>query len=252
MTSPGPPPNAAEIKERVDDALHGLELEPGESADILSFANTEVPHLQTPERSFLVLGSFRPPYERRLRFVENELNRGVGTYAFTLGDIRQLDLARLPAFRIRFYIIAPYVDEIVGVYEQDAGGEVTELGKISETPFFEKSRVLPRDYAWMTDRQLETEEDVHAAAVQIGLTDELTKNEITEELETLVENAQLNGIDTSIDDVTEIVAERREDGPDVSTYSWVQVNEFRLFELHGSCFPWSDSDDLRTNVRRIR
>ncbi|WP_138006499.1 hypothetical protein [Halalkalirubrum salinum] len=251
MASPGPPPNAADIKEHVDQALHGLELDPHETSEILNFANEEVPHLQTPETSYFILGSFRSPYERRLRIVENELNKRVSTYAFVLGDLRDIEIPRLPTFRIRFYIIAPYADTIAAVHEQDAGGEVTELGKISETPFFEHSYVLPRDYAWMTDRNLETKEDVFAAAVRIALNPDTEEETIEQELEALVENANSNGIEISIDELNDRIEEREEEGPDLTSYSWVHLNEFRLFELHDRCIPWADPDDLRTAVEKI-
>lgn len=251
MTAPGPPPNAAEIREHVDEALHGLDLAPEETSELLTFANEEVPHLQTPETSYFVLGSFRSPYIRRLRIVENELNKRIGTYAFVLGDLRDINIDRLPTFLIRFYIIAPYADVITAVYEQDAGGEVTELGKISDTPFFEESYVLPRDYAWMTDRQLNHEESVFAAGIRIAEHPDLSDDEVENELERLVENARANGIVASIDEVEERIEERRADGPDITSYSWVHLNEFRLFELHGRCFPWTDTDDLRSAVDTV-
>lgn len=251
MSSPGTLPNAAEIKARVDEALHGLELDPEETAKILGFANEEVPHLQTPEASYLVLGSYREPYIRRVRVVENELNKRIGTYAFVLGDLRPLDIDRLPTFRIRFYLIVPYADAITAVFEQDAGGEVTELGKISETPFFHATHVLPRDYVWMTDRRLEREEDVFAAATRIALNEDLDDEETEGELEMLLENARRNGLDISKQKVQEAIANRIEEGPDVTSYSWVQLNEFRLFELHGRCFPWADLDELRSSVGQI-
>lgn len=251
MSSSGPPPNAPEVMARVNDALHGLELEPEETAKILGFANEEVPHLQTPEASYLVLGSYRDPFIRQVRIAENELNKRISTYAFVLGDLRELDIDRLPTFRIRFYLAAPYVDGIAAVYEQDAGGEVTELGKISETPFFDSSYVLPQDYAWMTDRHLEWEEDVFAAAVSIALNDDLADSEIENELAVLLENAKRNGLDISMEELEEVVEERIEEGPDATAYSWVHLNEFRLFELHGRCFPWTDSDELRDVVGRI-
>lgn len=251
MPSPGSTPKAVEIKDHVERALHGLELEPDETSEILNFANEEIPHLQTPEKSYFVLGSFRSPYKRRLRIVENELNKRLGSYAFVLGDIRDIDIPRLPTFRIRFYLIAPYADVITAVYEQDAGGEVTELGKISETPFFEDSYVLPRDYAWMTDRHLENKEDVFAAAVRIGLNPDLEEKKIEQELEKLVENGQSNGIDISNEDVRNRIKEREEGGPAVTSYSWVHINEFRLFELHGRCLAWSDTEDLRAVIDQI-
>lgn len=246
MSSPGT--NAAEIKARVDDVLHGLELDPDETAEILGFANEEVPHLQTPEASYLVLGSYREPFIRRVRIVENELNKRIGTYAFSLGDLRPLEIDRLPTFRIRFYLVAPYADAITAVFEQDAGGEVTELGKISETPFFDDSYVLPRDYAWMTDRRPEREEDVFAAALRIEVNADLDDDETEAELERLVEDARRNGLDVSMERVRERVEERIDEGPAVTTYSWVQLNEFRLFELHDRCFRWGDAEELRAVV----
>lgn len=247
----GSEPDQAEIKERVDEALHGLELEPDETAEVLGFANQEVPHFQTPETSYLVLGSFRSPYLRRLRVVETELNKRISAYATVLGDLRDIDVDRLPTFRVRFYLVASYADAVVGVYEQDAGGEITELGKISETPFFDRSHVLPRDYAWMTDRRLERPEDVLAAAVRIEENADLDADETSEEIETLVENARRAGVEVSADEVRDHVEERLEAGPEVVSYSWVHVNEFRLFELHGRCHPWSDVDDLRSVVDEI-
>lgn len=251
MSPPSPPPNAAEIKDQVNRALHGLELDPDETSEILNFANEEIPHLQTPETSYFVLGSFRSPYIRRVRIVENELNKRFGAYAFVLGDIRHLDIPRLPTFRIRFYLIAPYADVITAVYEQDAGGEVTELGKISETPFFEDSYVLPRDYAWMTDRNFENKEDVLSAAIRIGLNPDLEPEDVAKELNELVKDARSSGIDISINEVQDRVEERKEEDSDITSYSWVHLNEFRLFELHGRCLAWAETEDLRTVIDQI-
>lgn len=58
MADPQVPPNAGEIEDAVDEALHGLELEPHETAEILGFANEELSRLQTPETSYFVLGSY--------------------------------------------------------------------------------------------------------------------------------------------------------------------------------------------------
>lgn len=245
MTDPGPPENAAKIMDHVDEALQGLELEPHEASEILGFANQELPHLQTPETSYFVLGSYRDPFIRRLRIVENELNKRLGTYPFLMGDLRELEIDRLPTFRIRFSLLAAYADCIVAVYEQDAGGEITELGKISSTPYFEKSVVLPRDYAWMTDRKLETEADVFAAAVNIYFNDDLDSNAVETELESLVERARRNGVEISVDELTARISEREAAEQEAVSYSWVHLNEFRLFELHGRCFPWSEPDELR-------
>lgn len=251
MSEPGPPPNAREIMESVNDALQGLELEPDESSKILGFANREVPYLLTSETSYFILGSYREPYIRRVRIVQNELNRRLGTYPFVLGDLPEIDVDRLPAFRIRFHLLATYTDHVVAVFEQDAGGEVTELGKISETPYFEKSSVLPRDYAWMTDRNLETPGDVLAAAITVHVNDDLDPAETEEELERILGAARANGVDLTYESVVERIEAREEAKVETASYSWVHLNEFRLFELHGRCFPWSAPDDLREVVSEI-
>lgn len=251
MPSSRSQPNAADIMARVNDALHGLELEPGETAAVLDFANQEVPHLQTPETSYLVLGSYREPFVRRVRLVENELNKRIGTYAFVLGDLRDLDIDRLPTFRIRFLLIASYADAIAAVYEQDAGGEVTELGTISETAFFDDSYVLPRDYAWLTGRRLDSEEAVISAALRVVSSPDLDDAETEDELMRLLEAARRSGLDISLSTLRERVDERLGDGPDVAAYSWVQLNEFRLFELHDRCFPWTTPEELRSAVDQI-
>lgn len=251
MSEPGPGPSAADIMEHVDQALQGLELDPKEASAVLSFANQEIPHLQTPEASYFILGSYREPFVQRVRIVQNELDKRLGTYPFLMGDLREIDIERLPTFRIRFYLIATYADCIVAVYEQDAGGEITELGKISSTPYFDDSYVLPRDYAWMTDRKLETTEDVFAASVNIYFNDNLEPDEVEEELESLIKAARKSGMDITHDDIIDHVEEREDAEEDAISYSWVHLNEFRLFELHGQCFPWSTPEELRTVVKEI-
>jgi hypothetical protein len=251
MADPGPPPNAAEIMESVDEALQGLELEPHETAEILNFANQELPHLHTPEESYFVLGSYRDPYIRRLRIVQNELDKRLGTYPFLMGDLPELDFDRLPAFRIRFTLLAAHADAIVAVYEQDAGGEVTELGKISTTPYFEKSYVLPRDYTWMTEENLDTEADVVAAAATIYFNDGLDENATEEELDSLLSTARKNGIQLTRPDVVDRLEDRSDSEDAPVSYSWVHINEFRLFELHQQCFAWATPDDLRDVVDSV-
>lgn len=246
MSESSVPPNAGEIKSVVDKALHGLQLDFDEIAAVLNFADSELSHLQTSETSYFILGSYRDPYLRRLRVVENELNKRVSTYAFLMGDLQEIGLEQLPEFRIRFYLLAEYADYIVGVYEQDAGGEVTELGKISETPYFDKSYVFPRDYCWMTGENFGGKADIVAAAMAIYYNDDLTDDEKEEKIESLSVEAQENGIDVSGEELLDAVCEREDDN--ITSYSWVHLNEFRLFELHDRCQPWVEESELRNAV----
>jgi hypothetical protein len=251
MANPAPPPNAADIMESVNDALQGLELEPHEVSNILGFANRELPHLHTPEDSYFILGSYRDPYLRRLRIVQNELDKRFGTYPFLMADLPELDSDRLPVFRIRFTLLAAHADTIVAVYEQDAGGEVTELGKISTTPYFDKSYVLPRDYAWLTEQNFDTEADVIAAAAAIYFNDDIDESLMKDELTQLVAKAEKNDIDLTQSEVIDRVENRDNSGEAPVAYSWVHLNEFRLFELHGRCLAWGTPDDLRDIVAEI-
>ncbi|SHH54087.1 hypothetical protein [Halobaculum gomorrense] len=251
MTDPGPPPNAAAVMEGVNEALQGIELEPHETSEVMGFANRELPHLHTPEDSYFVLGSYRDRYLRRLRIVQNELDKRLGTYPFLMADLPELDIDRLPVFRIRFVLLATHADTIVAVYEQDAGGEVTELGKISTTPYFGSSYVLPRDYAWMTERNFDTEADVIAAAATIYFNDDLDEPTTEDELDSLVATAHENDISLTTSEIIDRL-QSREDGKHAPvSYSWVHLNEFRLFELHDRCFAWSNPDDLRDAVDEV-
>lgn len=251
MADPGPPPNAAEIMKRVNDALEGLKLEPHETSEILGFANRELPHLHTPEDAYFILGSYRDPYLRRLRIVQNELDKRLGTYPFLMADLPELDLDRHPVFRIRFSLLAAHADTIVAVYEQDAGGEITELGKISTTPTFDKSYVLPRDYVWMTEQNLNTESDVMAAGATIYFNDNLDEATTREELDSLITAANKNNINLTTSDVIDRLEGREDSERAPVSYSWVHLNEFRLFELHDRCFAWSGPEDLRDAVDEI-
>jgi hypothetical protein len=251
MAPSGLPPNATAVMESVNDALQGLELEPHETSDILAFANQELPHLHTPEDSYFILGSYRDPYLRRLRIVQHELDKRFGTYSFLMADLPELEIDRLPVFHIRFTLLAAHADTIVAVYEQDAGGEVTELGKISTTPYFDKSYVLPRDYAWMTEQHLDTEGDVVAAAATIYFNDDLDENTTREELDSLITAANKSGIGLTTADVIDRLENRDDSEHAPVSYSWVHLNEFRLFELHNRCFAWSSPDDLREVVDAV-
>ncbi|WP_243645251.1 hypothetical protein [Natrarchaeobius chitinivorans] len=210
--------------------------------DILSWAQDELPAIyERDQTAYLVLGSYRSPYIRRVRSVSDRLNRRYGTYAFLIGDLDDIDVSRLPEFRVKFHLTAALADYITTVIEQDAGGEINELGKLSETEYFRKAYVLPRGYRWDTESNLRDRDDVLAAAAQIETAtgaDEETKQS---ELSKLVDRATAAGIDVTVEDLTEWLADR---DLAVPSYSWIQLNDFRLFELQDRCYPWLTEDDL--------
>lgn len=242
MSSPSVPPNAGQIMAAVQRALRGVDVRPTEAVQILSWANSETPAIYDREQTaYLVLGSYREPYIRRLRAVSDRLNRRYATYAFLIGDLADLDIARLPEFRMKFHITATLSDYIAAVFEQDAGGEVNELGKLAETEYFEKGYALPRAYRWESEENLTDEHDVLAAAAQLMTTTEIDDTTKTAELDALVERARQADIDVTVDALTDQLEEHEIEVP---SYSWVHLNDFRLFELHERCYPWTIEEEL--------
>jgi len=242
MSAPSVPPNSGKIMEAVQQALRGVDVGSTESIRILSWANSETPALYNRDQTaYLVLGSYRDPYLRRIREVSDRLNRRYGTYAFLIGDLSDIDLPRLPEFRVKFHITATLSDYVAAVFEQDAGGEINELGKLGETEYFEKAYALPRAYQWETEGHLNEECDVVAAAAQLMAATDIDEESKSAELDDLVERANQAGIDISVDEVTTTL---EEDDFEVPSYSWVHLNDFRLFELYGRCYSWTTEDEL--------
>jgi hypothetical protein len=242
MSGPSVPPGAGKIMAAVQRALRGLDVGSTEAARILLWANSETPAIYDRDQTaYLVLGSYRDPYLRRVRAVSDRLNRRYGTYAFLIGDLVDIDVPRLPEFRVKFHITATLSDYIVAIFEQDAGGEVNELGKLSETEYFEKAYAFPRAYHWETEANLTDRRDVLAAAAQFMAATDGDEEAKAAELEALVDRATQAGVEITADALMSELEEQEMAGP---SYSWVHLNDFRLFELHGRCYPWTTEEGL--------
>ncbi|CCQ33123.1 hypothetical protein HLRTI_003337 [Halorhabdus tiamatea SARL4B] len=248
MSDPSPPPDAADSMAVVQEAIGDVVLEPAEKRAIWRFTRRELPYLWSQRTSYFILGSYRDPYIRRLRAVQNELTKQLGAYPFVMGDLLELPTERLNTFDIMFALLATYTDYIVGVFEKESGGEAPELGEIDDPPYFEKSYVFPRDYAWVTDANLDSAYHVIQAALEIAFTDELTDEAITAKIDALVDRARENGIDVTEDEVWDVIDDRTANAEAPATYSWVHRNKFRKFELHDRCFPWTSDEELRDAV----
>lgn len=242
MSAPSVPPNADKIMAAVQQAVRGLDIGSAEAVQILSWANKEMPAIYDRDRTaYLVLGSYRDPYLRRVRAVSDRLNRRYTTYAYLIGDLANVDLSRLPEFRVKFHITATLSDYVAAVFEQDAGGEINELGKLSESEYFEKTYAFPRAYWWETETHLTEKRDVIAAATQLVTATDVDAETKKAELDALVERANNAGIDITLDAVTTALEDDPVRDP---SYSWVHLNDFRLFELHERCLPWATEEDL--------
>ena len=137
--------------------------------------------------------------------------------------------------------VATLCDYVAAVFERDAGGEINELGKLGETEYFEKAYAFPRAYQWETEDYFTDERDVIAAAAQIMAATDIDDETKTAELDALVDRADQAGIDITVDAVT---TKLEQYDIEVSSYNWVHLNDFRLFELHGRCYLWMTEDEL--------
>ncbi|WP_382215757.1 hypothetical protein [Halospeciosus flavus] len=235
----------------VHEAVGGIELEPAEKREIWRFTQCELPYLWSQRTSYFILGSYRDPHIRRLRAVQNELTKQLGAYPFIMGDLLELPTDRLNTFDIMFSLLATYSDYIVGVFEKESGGEAPELGEIDDSPYFDKSYVFPRDYAWVADEHLESKRHVVQAALEIAFADDLTEDEAHSKIDSLINRAQASGIDIDEHEVWDILDDRVDEEEEPATY-WVHLNKFRKFELHDRCFPWTTEEELRTAVDELR
>src|SRR5699024_3534874 len=114
----------------------------------------------------------------------------VGAYPFILGDLEEISSNRLPTFDIMFALLATNTDYIVGIYEKESGGEASELGEIDDMPYFEKAHILPRDYTWFTESNIDSRIHVLDAALTIQFRDDLNESEKHNELTALIQGAQ--------------------------------------------------------------
>lgn len=234
----------------LDRAVPGP-LDVGERKAAIEFIRTELPAFQVSGRTtYLVLGSYRDGFERQLRLVQSELNKRTDTFAAVVGDLRDPDFADRSPFAVKLHLLATYTDWIAGVYEKESGGESPELG-VLHTLYFAKTHVLPKDYAWMIDGNVESPEAVRRAALEIYFTDDLDDEATKAELEGLYHTAKENDIDITSEGIVEVIDERRQADEAPATYSWVHLSFFRDFELVGQCHPWFTDNELREQAARI-
>ncbi|QIO25595.1 hypothetical protein [Haloarcula sp. JP-L23] len=260
-TLPGVPEDASEIYTAVQRALADIELSQEEREAIATYARREAPALlDTRASTYLILGSYRGELYERVQAVEHELGtRRTDTRAVVLGDTADLefDEKELPGFPVKFNILATCVDWIVMVMEKESGGESVELGRVADAPYFKSTHIMPRDYANFVSDSIESISDAKKAAIEVWFNDNLTESEsegsIRRYAERIVENPELDFDDAEkiADQLIEFAQQRKEEGEEPATYSWVHLSDFRKFERAGRCYPWMDEDSLREQADNI-
>jgi len=214
--------------------------------------NEELPRFEQANSSYLVLGSYRSTYGRRLREFANCLNMPTNTESIVLGDTIDLDTAVVPEFDIKINLLGEAADYIAGVYEKENGGESPELGFIRAL-FANKTFVFPRDYSDLTHDSLKTRQNVIQAALTVYYADfdhieseQRIAEKKKEEIASLLTAAQQEGIEITERELTDLIKERQKDIDEPpAEYSWVHLSFFKRFEAMDQCHPWTTIAELR-------
>lgn len=244
------PSDAARLKRAVERAIK-RPLAVDERKETIEFIRAELPAFRVSGRTtYLVLGSYRDDYEENLRLVQSELNKRTDTFAAVVGDLRDPDFEEGSAFAVKLHLTATYADWVVGVYEKESGGEAPELGVVHAV-YFEKTHVLPRDYAWTTSDNIDSPDAARRTALEIYFNEDLDDEEKEAELEGLYRIIKENSVDVTAEEVKELLQAREGPGDEPATYSWVHASFFRDFERAGQCHPWYTQGDLRTQARAV-
>ncbi|SEH18055.1 hypothetical protein SAMN04487967_3580 [Natronorubrum sediminis] len=253
MSGPRVPRNSYAIYRAVDRIFEGIHSPPqGDYHEVVRYMNEELPRFEQADRSYLILGSYRGAYGRRLRAFANCLNMPTNAESIVLGDTIDLDTAVIPEFDVKLNLLGEAADYIAGVYEKEDGGESPELGVVRAL-FVNKTVVFPRDYTGLTRDSLETREDViqaalavYYAAVDHTESEQRVAEKKKAELASLLRTAQEEGVDITERELTDRIKERQSDIDEPpAEYSWVHLSFFKRFEAMDQCYPWTTMDELR-------
>jgi len=253
MSGPRVPRNSHAIYRAVNRIFEGISSPPqGDYHEVVRYMNEELPRFEQADSSYLVLGSYRDAYGRRLREFANCLNMPTNAESIVLGDTIDLDTAVIPEFDIKINLLGEAADYIAGVYEKESGGESPELGVVRAL-FVNKSFVFPRDYTGLTRDSLETREDVIQAALAVYYADldhieseQRVAERKKEEIASLLTAAHEEGIEITERELTDRIKERQDDTDEPpAEYSWVHLSFFKRFEAMDQCHSWTTVAELR-------
>jgi len=253
MSSPRIPRNSYAIYRAVNRIFDGISSPPqGDYHKIVRYMNEELPRFEQANSSYLVLGSYRSAYGRRLREFANCLNMPTNAESIVLGDTIDLDTAVVPEFDIKINLLGEAADYIAGVYEKENGGDSPELG-IVRALFVNKTFVFPRDYTGLTRDSLKARENVIQAALTVYYADfdhieseQRIAEKKKEEIASLLTAAQQEGIEITERELTDLIKERQSDIDEPpAEYSWVHLSFFKRFEAMDQCHPWTTIAELR-------
>lgn len=254
----GAPDNAREMMDfLLDEVLHGIELEPDESREILSYLNGQHNHLFGPHDCYFVLGSYERPFKFRLETALDELNSRHDAYAYLMAPRPDPDLPKhFPTLKLKFYLHALYADYIALILEHNTGGALAEFGRVDRKFLFERTHIFPRAKEVRHEddtlvfahegKKYVSESSVEARVIEIAYH---YGDDLDQRLEELVEEIDAEDVPT----VGELLQSlNQEFGSHVPPdYSGVLTDGFKHFERVGRCISWSTQAELRGAVSEL-
>lgn len=247
----GIPENAQEVADfLLDEVLHGIELRPEESAEILSYLNRQHEFLFGPHRTYFVLGSYETPFKYRLETAADELNSRYSAYCYLMAARPDPDLPDdFPVLKLKFYLHAIYADCIPLILEHNTGGALAEFGRVDRDVLFERTHLFPRGkdsrYENLDDHALPSKGSLEARAIELAYS---AGEALESELESLVSDINADG--STVAELLDYV-ERELGGHVPPDYSGVLSDGFVHFERVDRCQSWTTEAELREEIKEL-
>ena len=245
----GIPENTEELTDFIlNDILYGLELDPVDSEQLLSYMRERHDHLFGPHSTYFVLGSYESPFKYRLEKALDVLNHRHDAYAYLLATQPELDVSDdVPAIKVKFFLHALYADWIPLILEHDTGGALAEFGRVERPAFLDRTYLFPRAHEEHYDDAslLTTQEAVRARAIELAY----QADGLSDELETLAECAREHGLDITTQDLESYLADKL--GGRTPSYSGVITDSLVHLEALDQCFSWTTTEELEAQLSNV-
>jgi hypothetical protein len=232
----------------LDDVLYGLELDPVDSEQLLSYMRERHEHLFGPHSTYFVLGSYESPFKYRLDDVLDVLNHRHDAYAYLLATQPDLHVSdAVPDLKVKFFLHALYADAIPLILEHDTGGAVAEFGRVERPTLLDRTYLFPRvlEAHYDDESLLTTEDAVRARAIELAY----HADDLDEGLAGLAERARDHGLDISpqaLDSYLDSELNGR-----TPSYSGVITDSLTHLDALNQCFSWTTTEELEQQLSHV-
>lgn len=243
------PENTDELTEFIlNDVLSGLELDPVDSEQLLSYMRERHEHLFGPHSTYFVLGSYESPFKYRLDQALDVLNHRHNAYAYLLATQPGLEVSDdIPALKVKFFLHALYADAIPLILEHDTGGAVAELGRVERPVLLDRTYLFVRAQTehYDDDSLLRTRDAIRARAIELAY----HADDLDEELAALAERAHDHGVNISKEELASYLAS--ELGGRTPSYSGVLTDSLVHLDSLNQCFSWTTTAELEDQLSNV-